>query len=257
LTGRVVARELYLPEALQWHDGTLWFADRYGGTVSRLGEAGVEVVTRMPGRPGGLGWTPDGTLLVVAMERRSLMSVSPGGNLRPYADLSLLMPAFANGLAVDRLGRAYVGNFGFDDEAGEIPEPTRLVRVDPDGSVHVEEPELVSPSGPILLDDGRTMVLAETFADRLTELQVGEDGRLDEPRTIAELPEGSGPEGIACDAAGRIWVACAFAGRAVAIRRDGGVDGGPDGRTLFLGIASRDVGDAARTPNGRIEAFEI
>lgn len=272
MPGRIVARDLYLPEGLQWRDGALWFADRYGGSVCRVGNDGVEVIARLPGRPGGLGWTRDGALLVVAMERRSLMSLAPGGGLTVYADLSRMMPAFANGLLVDPAGRAYVGNFGFDHERGEAPATTHLLRVDPDGSVHAEAPPLLSPSGPILVDDGRTLVVAETYGDRLTALRVDDDGRLDDPHVIVELPEGSGPEGIAADATGRIWVACAFSSRAVAVTRGGELDeqiefagegvycaevGGPHGRTLFLGIAALDVAHAARTPTGRIEAFEL
>jgi sugar lactone lactonase YvrE len=272
MAGRVVAHGLYLPEGLRWREDALWFADRYGGSVCRVGPDGVEVIARLPGRPGGLGWTRDGALLVVAMERRSLMSLAPGGGLSLYADLSAIMPAYANGLLVDPADRAYVGNFGFDHEGGEAPSTTHLLRVDPDGSVHAETPPLMSPSGPILVDDGRTMIVAETYGDRLTAMQVRADGHLDDPRILAEMPEGSGPEGIAEDDNGRIWVSCARTGRAVAVTRSGTVEeqiecagegvycaavGGPHGRTLFLGIAALDLTRAARTPTGRIEAFDL
>lgn len=271
MAGRVVASDLYFPEGLRWRDGALWFTDQYGGAVCRVG-SGCEVVARVPGRPGGLGWTRDGRLLVVAMERRSIMSVVPGGGLSLYADLSGLLPALANDMLVDPLGRAYVGNYGFDYEQGEAEAPTHLVRVDPDGSRHTEAPELMFPNGTVLVDDGQTMIVAETFGDRLTAMRVAADGHLDDPRVVVELPEGSGPDGIAVDAAGRIWVACAFSSRAVAVTRDGEIDaeievpgegvycaevGGVGGRTLFLAIASLDEDVAARTPTGRIEAFDL
>ncbi|HTW20937.1 MAG TPA: SMP-30/gluconolactonase/LRE family protein [Mycobacteriales bacterium] len=269
--GRVVAAELYFPEGLRWRDGALWFTDQYGGTVCRIG-GGYEVVARMPGRPGGLGWTKDGTLLVVAMERRSVLSVAPGGALTLYADLSHLLPAYANDMLVDPQGRAYVGNYGFDVEHGEAEALTRIARVDPDRSTHVEPPELMFPNGTVLVDGGRTMVIAETFGDRLTELTVAPDGGLSDPRTLLELPKGSGPDGIAVDRAGRVWVACAFSSRAIAVTRAGEIDaeievpgegvycpeiGGPNGTTLYLGIASLDEEYAARTPTGRIEAYDL
>ena len=150
--------------------------------------------------------------------------------------------------------------------------PTHLVRVDPDGSRHIEAPELRFPNGTILLDDGQTMVVAETMGDRLTAMPVAADGHLEDPHVIAELPKGCGPDGIAVDGQGRIWVACAFSSQAVAVTRAGEVVatidvpgegvycpevGGPDGHTLFLAIASLDEELAARTPTGRIEAFDL
>jgi sugar lactone lactonase YvrE len=271
VAGREVCADLYFPEGLRWRDGALWFTDQYGGTVCRVGSE-CEVVARVPGRPGGLGWTREGMLLVVAMERRSVMSVVPGGGLSLYADLSDVLPAFANDMLVDPLGRAYVGNYGFDVEQGEAEALTRLVRVDPDGSRHVESPELMFPNGAVLVDDGATMVIAETFGDRLTAMRVDADGTLSDPRVLIDLPKGAGPDGIAVDGAGRIWVACAFSSRVVAVTRAGEIDaeievpgegaycaevGGEDGRTLFVAIASLDEGLASRTKTGRIEAFDI
>jgi sugar lactone lactonase YvrE len=271
MAGRVIAAELYFPEGLRWRDEALWFTDQYGGTVCRVG-SGSEVIARVPGRPGGIGWTRDGRLLVVAMERRSIMSVVPGGGLSLYADLSQRMPAFANDMLVDPLGRAYVGNYGFDYEQGEAQASTHLVRVDPDGTVHTEAPPLMFPNGTILVDDGHTMIVAETFGDRLTAMAVSADGALTDPYVMAELPKGSGPDGIAIDADEQIWVACAFTSRAVAVTRAGetvaeieipgeGVYcaevGGPEGKTLFLAIAALDEELASRTPTGRIEAYDL
>lgn len=271
MAGQVVADELYLPHGLRWRDGALWFTDEFGGTVCRIG-SGAEVVARVPGRPGGLGWSRDGRLLVVAMERRTIMSLVPGGCPSLYADLSQLMPAYASAMLVDPVGRAYVANFGFDPARGERPAPTRLVRVDVDGSAHVQEPELTFPSGMALLDGGRAMVVAETFDDRLTALTVAPTGCLSEPRVLIDLPPGSGPQGLTVDGQGRIWVACARSGRALAVTATGEIDaeievagegvycaavGGTQARTLYLSIASLDVDLAARTPTGRIEAFAL
>jgi sugar lactone lactonase YvrE len=271
VAGRVVASDLYLPQDLRWHDDALWFTDSYGGTVCRVG-SGAEVVARMPGRPGGLGWTRDGTLLVVAMERRSVLAVVPGGGVSLYADLSQLLPAFATDLLVDPLGRAYVANLGFDPKRGEPSAPTHLVQVARDGSLHAEAPELMSPSGAVLVDDGETMIVTETLGDRVTAMRVAADGHLEDPQVIVDLPEGSRPTGIAVEAGGRLWVACTGSARAVAVTRDGEIDaqiefpgeavygaivGGAEYRTLFLAVAARDDDVASRTPTGRIEAHSL
>jgi sugar lactone lactonase YvrE len=271
MLGRLVVSDLYFPEGLRWRDDALWFTDQFGGTVCRVA-GGCDVIARVAGHPGGLGWTRDGTLLVVAMEPRSVLAVAPDGTLSLYADLSALLPASANDMLVDPQGRAYVGNYGFDVDHGEAPVPTRLVRVDPDRSTHVESPELMFPNGCVLVDDGRTMIVAETFGDRLTELRVAPDGTLSEPRVLIDLPVGCGPDGIAIDRAGRIWVACAFNSHAYAVTRAGEIDaeievpgegvycpevGGPDGTTLFLAIASLDEEYATRNVTGRIEAFDL
>ena len=158
----------------------------------------------MPGRPGGLGFTPAGELLVVSMEQRAILLVRDG-ELATYANLASSIPNLANDLLVDDHGWAYVGNYGFDYEGGEDPAPTRLIRVDPDRSVHIEEPWMMFPNGMILIDEGRGLVTAEAFADRLTLCGVLADGSLAEHCTLAELPSGSGPDGIAADAFGRVY----------------------------------------------------
>jgi sugar lactone lactonase YvrE len=267
-----VVPDLFFPEALRWRNGELWFSDVFGGTVSCLGKSGARVVARVPGMPSGLGWLPDGTLLVVSMEQKAILSVAATGELRTYADLSAVCPQLANDMVVDRVGRAYVGNYGYDVDAGAPIAATQLVRVDPDRSVHVEAPEVIFPNGMILLDDERTLIVAETFADRLTGFAIGADGSLHDSRTIVTLPAGSGPDGLAVESSGRIWVPCAYGGRAVAVTADGriadevvipgvGVNcaaiGGDDESTLFLAIAPLDEAEAAAHPNGRIVALPL
>jgi sugar lactone lactonase YvrE len=265
---RQLASGLNFPECLRWRTDGLWFADQYAGTICRLDESGgITVVATVPGRPGGLGWTPDGLLLAVSMEHRTVMTVAQDGRLSPYADLAPFIGDLANDMLVDAQGRAYIGNYGFDYEHGEEPAPTRLIRVDPDRSVHFEEPWMLFPNGMALVDRGHRLVTAETLGDRLTVCAVEPDGNLVSPELLAELPAGSGPDGIAVDSANRVWVACAFTSRAVAVTLDGTIDaeielpgegiyccevGGADHRTLFLAIAPLDESLAAREPHGRI-----
>jgi sugar lactone lactonase YvrE len=266
-----VVPDLFFPEGLRWRDGSLWFSDVFGGTVSRLGSAGPQVVAHVPGMPSGLGWLPDGTLLAVSMQRKAVLSFDADGEPSTYADLSDVCPQLANDMVVDTVGRAYVGNYGYDVDAGAPVAPTHLVRVDPDRSVHVEAPEVVFPNGCVLIDDGRTLVVAETFADRVTAFVVNDDGALRDPRVVIELPAGCGPDGMAVESSGRMWVACAYGGRAVAVTPDGRIDDevvipgvgvnccavDDDDSTLFIALAPLDEAEAAAAPNGRIVALPL
>jgi sugar lactone lactonase YvrE len=267
-----VVADLYFPEALRWRDGSLWFSDVFGGTVSFVTGNDVRVIAEIPGQPSGLGWLPDGTMLAVSMQRKAVLAVAADGGVTTYADLSAVCPQLANDMVVDATGRAYVGNYGYDVDAGAPLEATHLVRVDPDRSVHVEAPDVVFPNGCVIVDDGRTLIVAETFGERVTELQVASDGSLHDPKVLIELPAGSGPDGIAVDHLGRIWVPCAYGERALAVTRDGRIDdevaipgvgvnccavGGADGRTLFIATAPLDEAEAAAHPAARIVALPL
>jgi sugar lactone lactonase YvrE len=269
--GRVVASGLYFPEGLRWHDGHLWFSDVFGRTVNRLESSGPRVMAQVPGMPSGLGWTPDGTGLVVSMTERVVLEISEGGTPAVYADLSGVLSEFSNDMLVDSIGRAYVGNYGFDVDHGAAQASTHLVRIDPDRSVHVETPDLLFPNGMALVDDGTTLLVAETFGERVTALRVGPDGSLGEASVLVDLPAGSGPDGIAVDAQGRIWIPCAFSSRAVCVARDGTIEAeivgegvgvnccavGDGGTTLFVAVAPMDESEAASHPAGSIMAFPL
>jgi len=215
----------------------------------------------VPAQPSGLGFVPDGRLLVVSMVDRRLLRLDAGG-LVEVADLSRHAPWHLNDMVVDSDGRAYVGNFGWDDERDGVVVPTVLLRVDPDGSVTVAAEDLVNPNGMAITPDGRTLLVNETFAARVTAYDRSPDGALSNRRTwsafadrpFATVPEalGSGvllPDGIALDESGAAWLGdCSGTGAsriapggeclefvstaphatfAVAL-------GGPDLRTLFL-----------------------
>lgn len=265
-----LAEDLGFPEAPRWHDGRLWFSDFHDRRVRTLTPAGVlETVLDLDDAPSGLGWTPDGTLLVVAMGRRELLAVTAAGTA-VRADLTGLTKVRANDLVVDAAGGAYVSSFGFDLLAGAPPAPTALVRVDPDGAASVAAHDLVFPNGMALSEDGRTLVVAETYGARLTAFDVDATGGLSGRRVFAETP-GLAPDGICLDAAGDVW--CATARTAEVVRfRDGGevtgrvavgsgslsyacALGGPDRRTLFVCTAPtwREGGPRA----GRVEVVQV
>ena len=208
----------------QGPDGRLYYSDFYDHEVRALdlttGEQ--EVVCEVPGQPSGLGWLPDGRLLVVSMRDRKVLRLEDGG-LVEHADLSGIATFHANDMLVDAEGRAYVGNFGFDLHAvlawgGDAPllEPdwvapgTPLALVEPDGTVSVAVEDMKFPNGTGLLPDGR-LVIAETLAFGLTAFSVADDGSLSDRQVFASLREHYiAPDGIAVDADGGVWVAPAI-----------------------------------------------
>ena len=197
---------LAFPEAPRWHDGALWFSDFYTQQVHRLDQDGkLTVVTQVPGQPSGLGWLPDGRLLIVSMTDRRLLR-QDGTQLTTLAELGALASFHCNDMVVDRLGRAYVGNFGFDMFAKAPVQPAELVLVTPDGDARVVARDLFFPNGCVLTPDQTTLIVAETFGRRLTAFDIAADGSLDNRRVWAALPDVS-PDGICIDAEGAIWVA--------------------------------------------------
>jgi len=170
-----------------------------------------------------------------AMVDRRVLRVRDGGEPELHADLSELAPWHLNDMAVDAEGRAYVGNFGFDIMSGATIRSTGVVRVDPDGTAAVAADDLRFPNGTVISPDGRTLVVAETLAGRLTAFDVGDDGSLANRRIWAQLGEvadtddmgeliaagGVAPDGIALDADGAIWAADALGGRVLRVREGG------------------------------------
>jgi sugar lactone lactonase YvrE len=204
LEGRIDG--LVFPDAPRWHGGRLWYSDPHAGHVARAdGEGRVEVVTDVPGGPGGLGWLPDDRLLVVSTAERQLLRLDPGG-LVLHADLGGTAKGDANDLVVDRYGRAYVSNIGFDQQAGEDPQPTSLLLVELDGTVHVVAEQLNLPNAMVITSDGTTLIVAESYSKRLLAFDIEPDGWLSAPRTWADL-QPNVPDGICADEGGGVWVA--------------------------------------------------
>jgi len=249
----------------RWRDGRWWVSDFYRRTVSTVTPDGVEEeVLAVEGQPSGLGWMPDGSLLVVSRKDLCVLRRSPGGEVTEHADLSRLAKGHLNDMVVDARGRAYVGNFGFDLMLGADPAPTELVRVDPDGATAVVANELWFPNGMVISPDGGTLIVGETFAARYTAFTVADDGSLTDRRVWGQMaPEPPldtlrhavagqkfAPDGCSLDAEGHIWSADAAGGRAARLAPGGEVVdevhapeglgvfacqlGGEDGRTLLL-----------------------
>ena len=178
---RTIARGLYFGEGPRWHEGRLWFSDFYDHAVKSMGPDGaVTIEHQLDDQPSGLGWLPDGRLLVVSMRELKVLR-QEGDGLVEHADLSGLARHLCNDMVVDGSGRAWVGNFGFDLDAqmeqkgveGLLAEhpTTNLVRVDPDGSVHLAAADMHFPNGSAITPDGATLIVA-TFLKRHPESRV-------------------------------------------------------------------------------------
>ncbi len=268
---RVLIDGLAFPEGPRWRAGKLYFSDMHAHQVLAIGMSGpCEVICEVPGQPSGLGWLPDGRMLVVSMKDRKLMRRDPDG-LKTVADLSKLAPFDCNDMVVDVRGRAYVGNFGFDLYANETPRPTTLVMVSPDGATRVVAEDLMFPNGMVIAPDGKTLIVGETFGARLTAFDIAADGSLANRRVWADLGT-SPPDGICLDAENAIWVACPTKSEVIRVKQGGEVIerikvetdafacmlGGAGGRVLFIATAPSSDPEKCRTGrNGRIEYARV
>jgi sugar lactone lactonase YvrE len=257
-------------EGPRWRLDRLWFSDVASGEVLATDMDGrCELVAAIEGAPSGLGWLPDGTLLVARGTPAALLAVSTTGSITQYADLSSVAAFPPNDMVVDPSGRAWLGTC---DVAG-IPAPSvsQLLCVGTDRSVSVVDDQMRFPNGSVVTADGTTLIVAETFGSALTAFTIGADGVAATKRDWAQVP-GSFPDGICLDEEGAVWFADA-AGRAALRVHEGGevvdrvdVDqgcfactlGGPDGRTLFVLTGElRPPHEALVNRRGRIEMFTV
>jgi sugar lactone lactonase YvrE len=249
----------------------LWFTDQHAGAVLALATDGrLETITRTRDRPGGLCWLPDGTPIVVYMTERRLMQLGRRGPA-DYADLSALASFHCNDMVADAQGRLYVGNFGFDLHAGEAVRGAEIVLVDVDRRAEVAATDLIFPNGSVITPDAKTLLVAETFAHRVSALALDARGRVRGRRVWAELGEAT-PDGICLDAQGALWVASPGTEALFRIGPTGEILaqcvtrgtpyacmlGGADRRTLFVCTAETDrPEEAARRASGRIEWVRV
>lgn len=271
---------LSFAEGPRWHDGRLWFSDFYRHEVVAVGLDGArERIVEVPHQPSGLGWLPNGDLLVVSMLDRKVLRFD-GITLTEHADLAGLATGPCNDMVVDAEGRAYVGNFGFDRRQGEEARDAVLALVDTDGQVSVAAEGLSFPNGAVITPDGSTLIVGETLANRLTAFDRDPGtGRLSNRRVWADLsgeamPAGPHyPDGICLDAAGAIWVTDPRGDAVLRVHEGGEVSdwiptgdgrfsfaamlGGEDGRTLFVLTNTGSGPDNATKSDGRIEITNV
>jgi sugar lactone lactonase YvrE len=280
---RVLAGGIHFGEGPRWRDGRLWFSDFYAHAVKSVSPAGdVRTEFEIDDQPSGLGWQPDGSMLIVSMTRRRVLRRTPDGAITIHADLGHIATFHCNDMVVDAGGGAYVGNFGFDLDAemaargtaAVIAEHTtaKLAYVTPGGQTRVAAEDMRFPNGPVITPDGKTLIVAESLAGVLTAFDIHPGGDLSNRRVWAStLP--ALPDGVCLDAEGAIWIANPIAPECVRIAEGGRVLetietdgqpcfacmlGGDDGRTLFmLTAAGSDHEAAARERAGRILTAEV
>ncbi len=265
---RTIATGFTFLEGPRWHEGRLWFSDFYTHRVLSIDADGGDATTEceVPEQPSGLGWLPDGRLLVVSMKDRRVLRREPDGRLVMHADLSGIATGLCNDMVVDAQGRAWVGNFGFDLMNDGPIATAALACVQPDGNASVAADGLYFPNGSMITPDGRTLIVGESFGNRISAFDIGADGRLGPRRDWAvfgELPplgvapsalgrRAVAPDGAALDAEGCVWCADAAGRRVIRVAPGGRILasistdpmgvfacmlGGDDRRTLFICVA--------------------
>jgi sugar lactone lactonase YvrE len=236
-------------EGPRWFEGLLWFSDMLGEAVHTVTLGGSMTTLPLPGHaPSGLGFRPDGSLLIVSTDARQLLRYD-GDVVDTIADLSAVAPADLGDMVIDNRGRAYIGSQAFH---GGV-----IVRVDPDNTVDVVAQDLDFPNGMVITADHKTLIVAESIGRRLTAYSIGDDGDLFDRRAFADELDGP-PDGICLDANGGVWTSMTLAHQFERIEGGGGkgrvthrIDigdraaiactlGGPANRTLFM-LSSTDA----------------
>lgn len=275
-------------EGPRWHEGRLWFVDFYTFTVNALNDDGtVEQVAVVDQQPSGLGWLPDGRLLIVSMKDQKILRQESDGSLVEHADISAHCNGYGNDMVVAENGQAYVGEFGFDLMGGADHEFANVILVNPDGTSSVVASGLSFPNGMVITPDGKTLIVNELFGNKITAFDIGTDGTLSNKRDFANFGEIGDepdvakrieaativPDGLALDAEGAVWIANTVNQKATRIVEGGKVLeevntapdgifavalGGEDGKTLFLCAAPDwDEGARSKAREGRMLATTV
>ena len=269
---RIFLEGLVFPEGPRWHDGRLYFSDIHAHQVKSVDmEGNLEIVVSVPNKPSGLGWLPDGRLLVVSMLDKKLMRLDPDG-LHEVADLRPFFTGHANDMVVDKDGRAYIGNTGgeFWTDPPTPRVPAHVVMVTPEGDARIVARDLQGPNGMVITPDGGTLIVAEPAAERLSGVTIAADGSLSNHRIWAEL-EGP-PDGIAIDSESCVWASVPRQpGKFLRVAEGGEIRqrfevsdrlgiacalGGPGRKTLFM-LESFTSSPDSQSGNGRIRSVEV
>lgn len=277
-TTEILVDGLGFPESPRWHEGRLWFSDQHLDRVMAVDLRGeLEVIAEVPGSPSGLGWLPDGRLLIVSMKDKRLLRLDPQG-LVVAADLGQLATHTCNDMIVDHEGNAFIGNFGYEigDPLAE-PRFAEIILVRPNGEAGIVAHGMAFPNGCVITPDHSTLIVAESSAARLTAFTITLEGLLVERRIWAEFDKRGLvvdqdrliPDGICCDSKGAIWVASPGTPGGVLRVLEGGevtdrvqvehqafaaMLGGPERKTLFVCTSTYDEDNGVQ---GRIEMVDV
>jgi sugar lactone lactonase YvrE len=275
LAAEPFVKDLYFGECPRWRDGRLWYSDFFDHGVFSVSPNGDRVKeVEFEGEPAGLGWLPDGRLLIASRLERAILRREPDGTLVRHGELTPWATGNANDMVVAANGQAYAGNFGFDLDAlydGKIDaseiKTASLIRVDPDGTSVEAATDIRFPNGTVITEDGATLIVAESLGNRLSAFDRAEDGTLSNYRDWALLPRVA-PDGICLCEDNTVWVANALAPECLRVAEGGDVVervvtgrisyacmlGGEDRRTLYILTADTSHAEKARAArNGAIE----
>ena len=254
-------------EGPRWRDGVLWYSDFFQHRVYTVSLDGKRETVLDLGdeQPSGLGWLPDGDLLVVGMLDRKLFRYN-GNQTTVHADLSDIATWHCNDMVVSKSGVAYVGDYG----SGGAPVMANLAAVYDDGTKKVAATGLNFPNGSVITQDEKTLIVGETFSCQYTAFSIESDGTLSDSRIWAEMP-GRLPDGCALDSENAIWFADAFSSQVVRVIEGGEITdvidlpqrtfacmlGGDDGRTLFILTATSDPETGIEPGKGAIYITQV
>lgn len=251
LNAKVITQGLAFGESPRWHDGRLWVCNWGTGEIVAVDEDGKsEVMLTVPAiLPYSVDWLPDRRLLVISGREGLLLRQEADGTLGTHADLRSLSNSPWNEIVVDGRGNIYVNGGGPAPAAGEHFGPGTIVLITPDGTIRQVAENIAFANGMAVTPDNKTLIIAESHANRLTAFDIAADGSLSNRRVWADLD--GFPDGICLDAEGAAWYADVPNKRCVRVREGGEVLqtvtvdrgcfacmlGGPDGRTLFITAA--------------------
>jgi sugar lactone lactonase YvrE len=273
----VLVDTLRFPEGPRWHEGKLWCCDYFAQRVINIDLQGnVQAVVSLPDIPSALGWTLEGKLLVVSGTQRKLLKLEESG-LEEVADLSDLVSAPCTDMVIDKQGRAYISNMGFDfTNPQDEPKPGPILLVTPEGETRVVADGLMFPNGLVITPDEKTLIVAESYAARLTAFNIASDGSLSHHRVwtqFDDVPFEQGrivPDGICLDAEGAVWLASPGTREVLRVHEGATIThrisvdhialacmlGGPERRTLFIATTeSQDPRDT--NAKGHIQTLEV
>jgi sugar lactone lactonase YvrE len=283
---RIILDKGHFFEGPRWRGDRLFLSDFFAHQVLSTDlDSNVRIEAEVDQQPSGLGWLPDGRLLIVSMLDQKLLRREEDGTLVVIAELAKESGGEQlNDMVVDSQGRAYISSLGFNPHLGEPIGPAPLIRVDPDGAVTLAVPRDMNMCNGLGII-GSTLVVSETLGNRLLGFDIEHDGSLTGRRdwadfgpriTTTDLMEAMGqvvvaPDGLCPDSSGAVWVADALGNRAIRVAEGGKILqeistgelgcysctlGGPDGRTLFLCVAP-DFSDTARAAVAEAQVFAV
>jgi sugar lactone lactonase YvrE len=268
---RILMTGIALGESPRWHEGRLWFSDWGAQEVIAVDAEGKsEVIARVPSFPFCIDFLPEGRLLIVSGRDGLLLRREADGSLVTHADLTSLAAPPWNDIVVDGRGNIYVNNLGIAFGTGAAFAPGTIVVVTPDGKARQVADGLAFPNGMAVTPNNTTLVVAESYGERLTAFAIAADGSLSNRRTWAETP-GDHPDGICLDAEGAVWYGDVGSSRCVRVREGGEVLqtvnldrgcfacmlGGVDRKTLFMVAAKWPDAMSGGERTGQVLALEI